>query len=101
MNASSVFASRNREILRSNIMRIIDISHRKIDSEQTSHSAGVQCTCCQGAINSTYPQQSSDIVTLASQGARDRASHAKRFGVRKLDHNRIPIADNNDAAHQP
>jgi len=62
MNASSVFASRNRQMLRSNIMPIIDISHRKIDSEHTSPSAGVQGTCCQVSINPIYSQQSSDLV---------------------------------------
>jgi hypothetical protein len=62
MNASSVFASRNRQILKSNVMRIIDISHRKTDSEYTFPSPGVQGACCQVSINPTYSQRSSDIV---------------------------------------
>jgi len=76
-------------------MRIIDISHRKIDSEHTSSSAGVQGTCCQVSINPTYRSKVA-ILSIASQGARERASHAKRLDVCKLDHNRIPIAGNDD-----
>jgi len=50
-----------------NIMRIMDISHRKTDSERTSVSVGVQGTCCQVSINPTYSQQSSDIVQLPAK----------------------------------
>jgi hypothetical protein len=70
MNPSSVLASRNRQILKPNVMRIIDISHRKTDSEHTSLSAGAQCACCQVSINPTYSQQSSDIINRQPRRAR-------------------------------
>jgi len=70
MSASSVFASRNRQILKPNVMRIIDISHRKTDSEHTSPSADVQCACRQVSINPTYSRQSSDIINRQPRCAR-------------------------------
>jgi hypothetical protein len=51
-------------------MRIIDISHRKTDSEHTSPSPGVQGACCQVSINSAYSQQSNNNVNRQLRCAR-------------------------------
>ncbi len=99
MDALGVFVSRNQQILKSNTMRITDISHRKIDSEHTSPSAGAQITSCQVSINPVHRRKVA-ILPIASHGARARASRAKRSGMRKLDDNRVPIVGNGDGARQ-